>query len=131
MSVNVSTPVMVIFRKWVECPTGCHGLNREIWDLGSQIEEILPNVLAKENIKYTYLPNSRQIIVHSQHGVVLFDLRYKFVVHHFQKEKGIAVTITGVTTVEKLNDLIEFIKAILKKMGIEYADFEVDFEIGT
>ena len=131
MNVNISTPVKVVFRKWVECPTGCHGLNREIWDLGSQIEEILPHVLDKENIEYTYLPNSHQVIVHSHHGVVLFDLRYKFVVYHFQKERGIAVTITGVTTVEKLNDLIEFIKSILEKIGIEYTGFEVEFEIGT
>jgi len=131
MNVNVSTPVKVVFRKWVECLMGCNSLNREEWDLGSWIEKNLPDVLDREKINYTYLPGTHQLIIHHQYGVVMFDMRYKFHVYHFQREIGITTTIVGVTTVEKLNDLIEFIRAILEKMGIGYTDFEVDFEIGT
>jgi hypothetical protein len=129
--VYISKPVKVVFRKWVECIGGCTSLNRDVWDLGSQIEEVLPNVLNKENIKYTYLPNSHQFIIHNQYGIIMFDMRYKFHVYHFQNEQGIAVTIVGIATVEKLNDMIEFIKSVLTKIGIDYTDFEVDFEIET
>ena len=127
----ISILVKVVFRKWVECLMGCTSVNREEWDLGSWIEEKIPNVLNRENIKYTYLPGTHQLIIQHQHGVVMFDMRYKFHVYHFQRERGIAVTIVGITTVEKLNDLIEFIKTILEKVGIQYTDFEVDFEIGA
>jgi len=127
----VSIPVKIIFRKWVECPTGCTGWNRDEWDIGSWIEKILPDVLDREKINYTYLPGTRQLIIHHQHGVVMFDMRYKFVVYHFQRERGIALTIVGVTTIEKLNDLIEFIKTILEKVDVGYRDFEIDFEIGA
>ncbi len=125
----VSIPVKVVFRKWVECIGGCTGWNRDVWDLGSWIEKNLPSVLDREKINYTYLPGTRQLIIHHQHGVVMFDMRYKFHVYHFQNERGIAVTIVGITTVEKLNDLIEFIKSILEKVGVRYTDFEVDFEL--
>jgi len=127
----ISFPVKIVFRKWVECLMGCGNWNKDEWDLGSWIEEKLPNELDREKINYTYLPGTHQLIIHHQYGVVLFDMRYKFHVYHFQRERGITVTIIGITTVEKLNDMIEFIKAILEKIGIGYTDFEIDFEIGT
>jgi len=127
-------PVKVVLKKSLECSLRCHELKQDVRDLGSQIEK----VLTKENIKYTYLPNSdklhtkiiHKLLIHSQYGIILFYMWILFKEYISNKPVRIEISIVGITTVGKLIDLIEFIKSILTKINIDYTDFEVSFEFG-
>ena len=132
--VCIPIPVKVVLKKWFDCLPKCRELKRDVRDLGSQIEK----VLTKENIKYTYLPNSHKLhthishklLIHSQYGIIKFDMGIWFKEYISNKPVHIEITIVGITTVGKLIDMIEFIKSILTKINIDYTDFEVKFEFG-